>query len=371
MEIRKNSKNFTRELSLYFQGIDVSLFATVVAVSLFGLINMYGIVGTESAFLGKHLFFVLTGIGLMVFFSFFNYRYLKNYSIPVLIVYLGSVILLILPFFSESIRGVRSWIVFGGYTFEPVELVKLVLIILMAKYFSRRHVHINQFKHIFVSGIYFIIPLIIVLIQPDLGSAVILLLIWGGILIASGMNKKHLFALIVFSLIFAFIGWLVALRPYQKDRILSFLNPYSDPQGTGYNLIQSKIAIGSGGWFGNGLGQGLQTKLGFLPEPHNDFVFAATADQFGFVGIALLLAAILFIISRIIHIGLRSNSNFGKLFSVGLAILIFSHAFIESGVSVGILPVTGIPFPFISYGGSNMISLMIGLGILQSIRKYG
>src|SRR3989344_2833146 len=367
MALQRNSRNFIRN---YLQEIDLPLFATIVAISLFSVLNMYGINGLGS-FLTKQVVFVVIGLGVMVLFSFFNYRYLKNYSFPVLFFYFISIALLLLTFYSRSVRGVNAWIVFGQFTFEPAELAKLMLIVFMAKYFSQRHVHINQFRHVLISGIYYGIPVLIILAQPDLGSAIIFSLIWMSILAAVGINKKHFFLLIVLAVIVSYGSWVFILKPYQKDRLLTFINPGNDPRGSGYNLIQSQIAVGSGYWFGNGLGKGSQTTLGFLPESHNDFVFAATAEQFGFVGIGLVVAAILFIVYRILSVGRAVVSNFGKIFSIGMAVFIFAHALIGASVNIGLMPVTGIPFPFLSYGGSYLISIMSGLGILQSIKRYG
>ena len=363
-------KSFRNSIRGYFREIDLPLFATVVAVSLFSILNMYGIDGI-GLFLTKQIIFVAIGLGVMILLSFFNYRYLKNYSFPVLFLYFTSIFLLLLTFYSHSVRGVNAWIVLGQFTFEPAELAKLILIVLMAKYFSRRHVHINQLRHILVSGIYYAVPVLIILAQPDLGSAIILSLIWISILVAIGMNKKHFFFLIIVAVVVSYGSWMFVLKPYQKDRLLTFVNPSNDPRGSGYNLIQSKVAIGSGYWFGNGLGNGSQATLGFLPEPHNDFVFAATAEQFGFVGAGLVMVAILFMIHRILGIGRAVVSNFGKIFSVGMAVFIFAHALIGASVNIGLMPVTGIPFPFLSYGGSYLISIMSGLGILQSIKRYG
>ena len=370
MVLRKNSRSFIRNIGLYFREVDFPLFATVVAVSLFSILNMYGIDGF-GRFLTKQIVFVVIGLGIMILFSFFNYRYFKNHSFPVLFFYFTSIILLILTFYSRSVRGVNAWIVLGQFTFEPAELAKLMLIVLMAKYFSQRHVHINQFRHVLISGIYYGIPVLIILAQPDLGSAIIFSLIWVSILATIGISKRHLFLLIILAIVLAYGSWMFALKPYQKDRLLTFVNPSNDPRGSGYNLIQSKIAIGSGYWFGNGLGKGSQATLGFLPESHNDFVFAATAEQFGFVGVALVMGAILFIVYRILAIGRSVISNFGKIFSIGMAVFILAHALIGASVNIGLMPVTGIPFPFLSYGGSYLISIMIGLGILQSIKRYG
>ena len=363
-------KSFRHSIRNYFKEIDLPLFAAIAAVSLFSILNMYGIEGF-GPILTKQVIFVAIGLGIMILLSFFNYRYLKNYSSPVLFFYFVSVFLLLLTFYSRSVRGVNAWIVLGQFTFEPAELAKLMLIVLMAKYFSQRHVHVNQFKHILISGIYYGIPALIILAQPDLGSAIIFSLIWLSIFMAIGINKRHFFLLIVLAVIVSYGSWMFVLKPYQKDRLLTFVNPARDPRGSGYNLIQSKIAIGSGYWFGNGLGKGSQATLGFLPESHNDFVFAATAEQFGFIGIGLVTATILFIMYRILAIGRATISNFGKIFSVGMAVFIFSHALIGASVNIGLMPVTGIPFPFLSYGGSYLISIMSGLGILQSIKRYG
>lgn len=372
MELKKNSKSITNIVKRYLSEIDVPLIATVVALSLFSLLNIYGIskVGQVDYF-SKQLIYVAMGMPTMILFSFFNYRYLKNYSLPIIAGYLFIIFLLALTLSSSSIRNVNSWIMLGDYTFEPSELAKLMIIIIMAKYFSQRHIHVNQFRHIVVSGVYLLIPLGIIIAQPDLGSAIIISLIWFGMLIVAGINKKHLALLLCLALIGSVYSWSFVLKPYQKERIASFLNPYNDPRGSDYNLIQSQVAIGSGHIFGKGFENGTQTSLGFLPEPHNDFVFASIAEQFGLLGVSLCLSAILFLISRIMYIGKMAGSNFGKLFSVGMALFIFLHAFVGAGVNIGLMPVTGLPFPFLSYGGSHYVALMVGLGILQSIKRYG
>ena len=317
-----NSKN----LRSYFYEIDVPLFATVVAISLLGALNLLGIAGSGSLLFKKQLIFIAIGLLLMAVLSFFNYRYLKNYSLPVLGFYFASVFLLLLTFYSQSIRGVNSWIILGGWTFEPVELAKLMLIVLLAKYFSQRHVHINDFRHIVVVGIYFSLPFTIIFLQPDLGSSIIFLAIWLGMLMAAGINKSHLFLIISAGVLVGYSIWLFALHPYQKTRITAFLDPYNDPKGSGYNIIQSKIAIGSGYFFGNGLGKGSQSNNGFLPEPHNDFAFAAFTEQFGFAGISAVMALGMIIISRILYIGSRTISNFTSNVGVDVCTNGFSNS---------------------------------------------
>ena len=371
MELQKSFSNFSRSISSYLREVDGTLFATVVAILFVSALNIYGIGGLEGSFLKKQILFSFLGIGVMVVASFFNYRYLKNYSFPVLFFYFATIGLLLFAFLFPSIRGSRAWIVVGGLTFEPSELMKLCFIIVMAKYFSQRHIHINQFQHIVVSGIYFAIPMLIILAQPDLGSASLLAIVWCGILLAAGMNKRHLFLIGTVAILGAYMSWIFALKPYQKERLMAFVDPYQDPTGYGYNIIQSKIAIGSGSWLGNGVGQGTQSTLGFLPEAHNDFAFAALTEQLGWAGAAGLLSMILLIVYRILAIGRRTHNNFAKLFCLGFAIMILTHVFVNAGVNLGLLPITGIPFSFLSYGGSHLMSLMIGLGIVLSIKRYG
>lgn len=364
-------KKLIRTTRLYLREIDVVILFSVFILLVISMVNMYGVTGFDSPILKKQIIFLLLGLTIMTLFSFFNYRYLKNYSLPVLALYFLSLFLLALTFFSTSVRATNSWLFLGNITIEPAELTKLCLIILMAKYFSQKHVNIYQFRHIVAAGLYFVIPAALMLKQPDLGSAIILSLIWASLLIAAGINRKHFMILFVITAVIASTGWALVLKPYQKVRVVSFLDQNRDPLGSGYNLIQSKIAIGSGSWLGNGLGKGSQANLGFLPEPYNDFIFAAFMEQFGIAGAAVLFTLIMTLVYRILMIGLAATANFGKLFSVGMAVFIFSHVFVSVGVNIGLLPVTGLPFPFLSSGGSNLISIMAGLGILQSIKRYG
>lgn len=371
MDPNRSFRNTIRSLSHYFRQIDRMLFATVVAICVLSALNLYGVTGGDVGIVSKHIVLLLVSIGAMILLSFFNYRYFKNYSLPVIILYTLSLLLVVLTLVFPPIRGIHAWIVIGQFTFEASELAKLTLVILLAKYFSQRHAHINQFRHIFASGLYVGVPILLILVQPDLGSAAIVGLVWVGVLIASGINKKHLLILAGAALILCYIAWIFGLQQYQKDRILAFINPYRDPSGIGYNIIQSKIAIGSGRWLGSGLGNGSQATLGFLPEANSDFVFAAYTEQFGWVGVVVLYGLLFFLLWRILQMGQESTNNFGKLFSIGLAIIIFAHVAVSSAVNLGLMPITGIPFTFLSYGGSHLISVMMGIGILQSIKRYG
>ncbi|MDP2648105.1 MAG: FtsW/RodA/SpoVE family cell cycle protein [Candidatus Yanofskybacteria bacterium] len=365
MDLKRSFRTFSSN----FRQLDLPLLATAVAILLFSLLNLYGIDG-PGQFFYRHAIFTGIGIALMIAISFLNYRYLKNYSMPVLIFFGLTVILLAWALLSPAIRGSHSWIVLGNYQFEPSELAKIAFIAVLAKYFSQRHSHINQFRHIAISGTYLVILLGMILAQPDLGSAVLLSVLWGGMLLAAGINKRHFFLLMIVTVFTAYLGWIFALEPYQKERLVAFVNPYDDPTGIGYNIIQSKIAIGSGHWLGNGLGKGSQAGLGFLPEAHNDFAFASLAEQFGLLGMIVLLGLVFLMVARILRIGERAQNNFGKLFCLGMAIIITMHAIVNAAINLGLMPITGIPFTFLSYGGSHLLAVAMGLGTVLSIKRY-
>jgi rod shape determining protein RodA len=355
----------------WFAGLDVALLGAIAMMGGIAALNLYGVGGADHTLFRRQVLLVLSGLVVMVVVSHANYRYLKDHSLPVLLFYGISLTLLSSTLFFSEIRNIRAWVVIGGQQFEPSELMKLGLVVLLAKYFSQRHVLIRQFRHIIISGLYTAAPAFVVLRQPDLGSAVILIVVWIVMLLSVGIRMRHLFLILVTGLIGAYLAWIWALAPYQKDRILAFVNPYADPTGYGYHIIQSQVAIGSGGVLGRGLGQGSQAILGFLPEPYNDFAFAALAEQFGLIGAAVVIGLMGFIVWRVLRIGRQSGNNFARLFCVGVATVMFSHVAISVAVNTGLLPITGIPLTLLSYGGSHLLSMMVALGFVQSVRRYG
>ena len=330
--------------------------------------SILGIWEAAKVFFQRQSIFLGVAAGLIFLLSFFDYRILKNYSFASLAFYLFALILLFASLASSSVRGINAWIAIGPFRLEPSELAKLAVIILLAKYFSQKHIEIYKAHHIVVSGLYVGLPAFLVLIQPDLGSAFIFFAIWLSMLLAVGIKRKHLLTIFLAVVVLGSVAWFSFLEPYQKSRISSFLNPYLDPRGEGYSIIQSKIAVGSGSVWGNGFGKGTQSKFGYLPEAHTDFAFAAFAEQFGFVGLVGLFLAFGALLVRIGKIGFMARNNFAKLFSIGMIAFIFSHVMINAGMNMGLLPITGIPFPFISYGGSFLIALSLGVGLLESIR---
>jgi len=353
--------------------IDWLLVFFILPVVAGGLVTMKSFTPAESAgdFFGRQIIWVAISFAVFFIFSFIDFRFLKRTDVLVFLFLLLSGILLLLIAVGSIGAGPKSWFNFGLFSFQPVDLMKLVLVLVLAKYFSRRHVEIRDFKHIFISGLYAFIPLILVLAQPDFGSAMIILFIWLGMVLVSGISKKHLL-LVFFTGAVVFAGlWFFAFEPYQKARIYTFINPMSDIHKTGYNVFQSTVAVGSGQVLGKGLGFGTQSRLKFLPVPQSDFVFAAYAEEWGFVGSALILILYCLIIWRILYNASLGATNFEILFGLGIAIFFIGHILVNIGMNLGLMPVTGIPLPFMSYGGSHLLAEFAGLGILMSMRRYG
>ena len=350
--------------------LDWILTLAVAAVLALGLIALYGICKDSGlVYFRKQLLFAVAGFFFMVGISFFDYRIFKNYSSVLITVYLSCLFALIAVLaVGHETHGAANWISLGGFAIDPVEFAKLGLILLLAKYFSLRHVELFQKRHLVVSFIYLFLPVSLVLLQPDLGSASILVFIWLGMVIVSGIKLRHLIGIVLIGVILFSVMWVGFLKDYQKNRIMTFLNPQKDPLGYSYNLRQSVIAIGSGGVFGTGFGKGTQAQLKFLPESHTDFIFSIIAEEGGFAGVLILFSAFGLIIYRVLKIGLSANDNFSKFFSMGFSIMLFVQILINTGMCMGVMPVVGIPLPFASYGGSSLLMNFLGLGILQSIR---
>ena len=336
--------------------------AGLVTVSSFG-------VSLGAGLFGKQLIWIAISFVILFVISLFDFRVFQKTQILVALYLFSLVILVGLFIFGSTIKGATSWYSFGSFSFQPADVVKVVLILMLAKYFSRRHVEIANIKHIFISGLYALIPFALILLQPDFGTAVIVVLVWFGMALISGINKKHLFLVIGAVIVAIIILWSFVFQPYQKDRLKTFLNPLSDIQGAGYNAYQSTIAVGSGQLLGKGVGYGTQSRLQFLPEYETDFVFAAFAEEWGFVGSTLILLCYGIVIWRILRNASHGRGNFEILFCFGVAIMLMSHIIINIGMNIGLLPVTGITLPFMSYGGSHLLAEFIAFGILMGMRR--
>ncbi len=352
--------------------IDWLLVLFIIPIILAGLFTMKSFTSFENSgdFFGKQIIWVSISFTVFFILSFIDFRFLKRTDVLVTLFLSVSSLLLILIAIGHLTHGTKGWFNFGFLSFQPVDLMKLVLILVLAKYFSRRHVEIRDFKHIFISGFYAFIPLVLVLLQPDFGSAMIVLCIWFSMVLVSGISKTHLFLVITSGIVIFASLWFFAFAPYQKARIYNFINPLTDIHKTGYNVFQSTIAVGSGQVLGKGLGFGTQSRLKFLPVPQSDFIFAAFSEEWGFIGSSIILILYCLVIWRILANAALGASNFEILFGVGVAIFFMSHILINVGMNLGLLPVTGIPIPFMSYGGSHLLTEFTSLGILMSMRKY-
>lgn len=350
---------------------DWVLISAAVLLVAIGLLSIYSSsVGKEdfSSF-KKQLFFFGAGISLMFFFCFFEWRTFRESSYLILILYSVCLLSLLgLFFFAPEIRGVQRWYKVGPFSVDPVEFTKIVLIILLAKYFSMRHVEMYRIRHILLSGFYVSLPAALTFFQPDFGSIIVLGALWIGVLVVSGIKLRHFLVLSLVLLLIFSLSWAFLMKDYQKERVLSFVMP-ADPLGAGWSQNQAKIAIGSGGIFGQGLLEGSQTQYGFLPEPQTDFIFAAIAEEMGLVGVFILLLLFSVLLWRIIRIAMNSQSNFPRLFSIGLATVLVSQIFINIGMNLGMLPIIGISLPLVSYGGSGLITLLAAFGIIQNIKN--
>jgi rod shape determining protein RodA len=334
-----------------------------------GLVAMLSFSGSNQIF--KHQLIWL-GISLVIFFlvSQFDVRVFKRTEILVGLYAIFSFLLVVLFVLGHRSNGAQSWFSLGGFSFQPSDFITIVVMLMLAKYYARRHVEIAHFKHIVVSGIYALIPFVLVFLQPDFGSAIIIFMIWIGMALVAGISKRHILLLGVLGAVAFGVLWLFLFKPYQKERVLNFIHPYADIRGSGYNAHQAAIAVGSGQILGKGIGFGTQSRLQFLPEYQTDFIFAAFAEEWGFVGSLILLIVYGLLIARILQGALYGGSNFEMLFGAGVAIYLMSHIIINIGMNLNIMPVTGITLPFMSYGGSHLVTEFIALGILSSMRRY-
>lgn len=353
----------------YIKRLDWGLIIPAIVLVVFGLAALFSVAVAKADFANfeKQIVFFIIGLLIMVGISFFDYRILRNNSYLILIFYFFCLLLLVgLYIFAPMTRGTRGWYKIGPLSLDPIEPTKIILVILLAKYFSMRHVEMYRFKHIIFSGLYVLIPALLIFLKPDLGGTAVLLSIWLGILLISGIKLRHFLILSLCFIIVAGLSWVFLLKDYQKERVVSFLVPY-DYLGASWSQNQTKISIGSGQIFGQGLAKGSQVQYGFLPEPHTDFIFSVIAQEWGMVGVIALFLSYGFLVWRVLKIAIMAPSNFPRLFASGFAVILTAQFFINIGMNLSMVPVVGIYLPFISYGGSGLIGNFIFLGVLQSI----
>ena len=349
------------------KNLDYILIISVALLSIISLFVMYSTDGGEVLFHTKNHFIKLAVFfPLMIFVAFFNIKFWHNFSY---IIYLLIILLLVwVSFFGIKSSGSQRWMDVYLFVLQPSELMKVAIILCLAKYYHRLKIeNVNSFTSIIFVLSLITIPIIFVISQPDLGTSILIALSGLIILWLGGVKFKYfMYSFITFLISLPFI--ISFLKPYQKLRILTFLDPDRDPLGAGYQIIQSKIAIGSGGLDGKGFLKGTQSYLDFLPEKHTDFIFTLFSEEFGFIGSVGLLMLYSIIIFRIVRIGSISRSNFARLFCFGYAFAIFIYIVVNLSMVLGLLPIVGSPLPILSYGGSSMLATMIGFGIVLSAK---
>ena len=285
------------------------------------------------------------------------------------IAYPANILMLIAVLFIGSVRmGARRWLSFGGFSVQPSEFCKITIILALAQYFQWDFENRKTFRFFFISVLLACVPMAFIIKQPDLGTAMIILPILFSMLFLIGANKYYLFGSVALGVAAAPFFWM-RLAQYQKDRLLTFINPNADPMGSGYTLLQSKVAIGSGGLFGKGWFHGTQTQLGFLPEKHTDFIFSVLGEEWGFIGSSVVIGFYFILLYFSLAIANEARTVYGKAAAVGLCVMLFTHIFINTAMTIGLMPITGLPLPFLSYGGSSLLTSFIAVGLLLNI--YG
>ena len=367
----KNYNTFG-EISFFqkVRSMDFYLLISIIILGAVSILAMYSTDISDKDFYHSFNHTLRFGVffGMMIVMSFINIKY--YFSLSILFYLLVLILLIAATFFGSTVSGSQRWISLYFINLQPSELMKIAIIIFLARYYHRVQPDaVNSIKKFIIPFVILIIPILLVLSQPDLGTSVLIALSGFAVIWLAGINIKYIiYSFLALVISFPFV--ISILKPYQKLRILTFINPDRDPLGAGYQIIQSKIAVGSGGLTGKGYLKGTQGYLDFLPEKHTDFIFTLFSEEFGFVGSVLLLLLYAFIIIRILIIGSNSRNYFGKFFCYGFAISIFFYISVNMLMVLGMLPIVGSPLPIMSYGGSSMLSMMIALGVVMSTRIY-
>lgn len=354
---------------LYLKNFDWILFFAALLLIFFGLAEIYSVALSKDEFdlvnFRKQILFVVVGLVAMFALAFFDYYNLKSFSNYLFI--FGVAMLVAVLVFGTEAKGTKGWFDVGTFRIQPVEFIKILLIIFLARYFSNNSIKVNPLKHLFLSGLGAAIFAGLVMMQPDFGSALLLFFIWGAIVVLSGFEKKYIFSILVILFFIFASGWLFFFKDYQKNRIITFLRPSAENVSENWNITQSIIAVGSGGLTGRGIGFGTQSQHKFLPEAQTDFIFAVIAEELGFLGVVLVLFFFAIIFYRMLKVLPEISNDFGIYLVLGVTVLLFIEMFINIGMNMGILPVVGISLPFISYGGSSILSSLMLIGIVESV----
>ncbi|MBI5456205.1 rod shape-determining protein RodA [Candidatus Kaiserbacteria bacterium] len=359
-----------RRTASIFYGIDWYLFLAALIISILGLLTMRPAASEPLAFFDRQMFWIAISCAVFFLVSLPEYNFLRRSRVVVALYCVALALLAAVFVFGTVVKGAQNRFDLGFFAVQPSDPAKLILAIVLAKYFARRHVAIGHIRHILVSGIYAFLLCVLVFLQPDFGGAIIIASIWLGMVLVAGISWRHLATLIITGLLCVGALWQYGLADYQKERVLSFIHPLADIQGAGYNAYQATVAVGSGEWIGKGIGYGSQSKLRFLPEYQTDFIFAAYAEEWGFVGVILLFGLYAVVIVRVLANAARAPDNFATLFGVGVAVMFTSNFLVHVGMNIGLLPVTGTTIPFMSYGGSHLVTEFAALGMVMGLGKW-
>ena len=355
-----------------FRHFDWALLLSVLILSIFGLAGI-GSVGlsrepADFIFLRKQIFFFILGLVLIFIFGF---THPTRWRFAAKILYIISVAsLMAVLVFGLTVRGVTGWFEIFGVRIQPVEAAKFTLILVLAKFIAEHMTLLRQWSIFSRTGLLLLPPLLLVLLQPDAGSASVLFVLWFALVVSAGVKRSHFIIVAGALALFIVFAWFFILAPYQKERVLTFVNPNRDPLGSGYNVTQSLIAVGSGKMFGRGLGFGAQSQLKFLPEAQTDFIFAVLAEELGFAAVTVMMLAFALFFYRSVRLARRTTDSYAQFVVVGVIVVMFYEMFVNIGMNVGILPVTGITLPFVSYGGSSLLAHCGMVGLLQGIAMH-
>lgn len=348
---------------------DTYMYALVALLTLFGLVTIWSATGSNAISLGaavtRQAFYAVVGFLAMTVLASVHYRFLKSFAIPI---YLGAIALLLaLPVIGTTAGGSTRWIYIGPVSFQPSDIAKLAVVIALASFLSERHDQMDRFINFVLAGLIVFVPFALVYIQPDLGTSVVFVIIWLVMMIISKTRLLYLFGVLLAALPFSLFAWQFLLQDYQRDRLLVSFDPYRDYFGAGFNIVQAQVTIGTSGWFGHGLGGGLQSEYEFLRVQETDFIFAHAMSMFGFVGGLALFVIFLMLFHRMTRVIGVARDSFGQYVAGGITAMIVFQTFVNIGMNLGLMPVTGIPLPFISLGGTSLVTNLMAIGILQSI----
>lgn len=351
------------------EGADKKLLIAVIIASIFGIF----MVNTATTTLGSARYVTVQcvafvfGLIAALIIAFMDYSVLNKFRYVAAAVGLALLVLVLILGFGREDTGTQGWINIGPVNLQPAEIAKVCFLITFSSHVSRVKEDINSFPSILLLLLHLAVPVMLIMLQPDAGTAMVFVFMFLIMMFFAGISYKYILSAAGIGVAGCLAAWFFILKDYQKNRIFSFMNPEADPLGTGYHIIQSKIAVGSGQLFGTGYGNGVQTQMGYLPEKQTDFIFSVICEEMGFIGAATVIFLLFFILFRVFINAHRARDTFGEMLCVGAGAMLFFHVVENIGMCINLLPITGIPLPFFSYGGSNMLTSMITIGIVLSV----